>query len=73
MEDGKKRRDIIKPIVKAIGAVTKWFISKADFAALRVTDVNNGKSIPYFLAISDAKYNIVARPSIVKTKKTPKN
>ena len=55
MGGGKKRSDTIIPKVKAIGAVTKWFISKTDFEAFRVTDENNGKFIPYFLMTSDVK------------------
>ena len=67
------RRERIIPKVKAIGAVAKWFISKIDFAAFRVTVENTGKLIPRFLAISEVVYTIIARNNAAETKYMLKN
>jgi len=67
------RRERIIPEVNAIGANAKWFISKMDFAAFRVTVEKTGKFIPCFLAISDVAYTTMTRNSAAATKCVLKN
>ena len=58
----------IIPKVNVIGAVAKWFISKFDIVAFRVTVENIGKLIPWFLAISEVVYVVITKNSMIEMK-----
>jgi len=50
---GKMKSVRSMPVVKDIGAVTKWLLWGLDAAAFRVIVENTGKFVPLVLAISD--------------------